>query len=319
MTATAFVISIGKNALQQRQQYGFAQHFIYDGSYTYCSPRFISTRAVSIFPSSSRHHHGSLAMTATGTASQQLYRGAGLVKDYSNDAIKFFTEIRNPAAFLLGTSLALVFAMTNRAKDSELKRNSPLKNAILLLYHVMSLQSFLLSLNVVLSSTAASITLLMGVENPLARSTYELLYRELNFEFLMTRFCFFLSMYTFLGAITLRSLIDFELLSKKRIRSTLMLLLSIASLAFHWTSNVNQSLYSCPNLFHMSILVVKSFFQRAFTAGRICETLSFACFFGAMLLLGQLVLRIVQFSEEEKEEDDSSKSLTLPVNETATA
>jgi hypothetical protein len=239
----------------------------------------------------------------------------GLVKDCSGDAIKFFTEIRIPAAFLLGSSLVLVFAMTNRAKDSNLKNNSTLENAVLLLYHVMSLVSFLLSLNVVLSSTAATITLLMGVENPLARSTYELLYRELNFEFLMTRFSFYVSMYTFLGAITLRSLIDFELLSKKRIRSTLMLLLSIASLVFHWTSHVNQSLYSCPNLFSMSILVVKSYFRRAFTAGRICETFSFACFLGAMLLLGQLVLRIGQFSEEEEEEDDSSRPRS---NETVT-
>jgi hypothetical protein len=287
----AFIISAGNNALQ-RQQQGF----------------FLSRSSVaSILPNSSRQYtadkSSSLAMTTTA---EHLYRGAGLVKDYSSDAIKFFTEIRIPAAFLLGSSLVLVFAMTNRAKDSVLKNNSPLENAVLLLYHVMSLVSFLLSLNVVLSSTAASLTLLLGVENPMARSTYELLYRELNFEFLMTRFSFYVSMYTFLAATTLRSLLDFELLSKKRIRSTLMLLLSIASLVFHWTSHVNQSLYSCPNLFSMSILVGKSFIRRAFTAGRKCETFSFACFFVAMLLLGQLVFRIVQFSEEE--EDDSSRS-----------
>jgi hypothetical protein len=123
---------------------------------------------------------------------------ARLVKDYSSDAIRFFTEIRTPAAFCSATRWrSSFFSMSHRAKDSELQRNRAVESAVLLLYHVMSLISFLLSLDVVLSSTAASITLLMGVEHPLARSTYELLYRELNFEFLVTRFSFFISMYNF--------------------------------------------------------------------------------------------------------------------------
>jgi hypothetical protein len=298
----AFQSSAGRHhALQRQPPHGF--NFIY-------SPIFQDHHH-------HHHHHGDVRSSSalSAASADQLYRGAGILKDYSSDAVRFFTEIRIPAAFLLGTSFVLVFALSSQAKDSELKRNTPLQNGVLLLYHVMALVSFLLSLNVVLSSTAASITLLLGVENPVARSTYELLNRELNFEFLMTRFSFYASMYTFLGAITLRTLMEFELLSKKRIRSALVILLSMASLVFHWTSHVNQSLYSCPNLFLMSIQVVKSFFRRAFTVGKTCETFSFACFVGAMLLLGQLVLRIGQFSEED---DDTSGSTLLSANETAT-
>ena len=152
--------------------------------------------------------------TAGRTAlSAALYQGPGKLMDYSGVAISFFTSIRIPAALVAGSSLATMFA------NPDPGRSSRLENRVMVLYHMCALLGFLLSLNVVLTSTSTSTVLLLGMKNPLAHSAYELLRRELDYEFTSTRWSFFMALFSFITSVSGRVLVEFRLLRPQRWRT----------------------------------------------------------------------------------------------------
>jgi hypothetical protein len=176
--------------------------------------------------------------------------------DYSDVAVQFFTSIRTPAALIAGSSLGAFFIMVKQMQDPE-QGKSKFRVVVLLMYHILSLSSLLLSLNVIVISTSASNTLLIADYNPMATSAYEFLTREIKYEYITTRWCFYASIICFLKAIACRALLEFDLLRKQRIRSAMLVVFTMTAFIAHVLHIVNDCLYTYGSFWIMTVGVVK--------------------------------------------------------------
>lgn len=157
-----------------------------------------------------------------------------ILKDFSAETIGFFTSIRIPAALIAGSSLGAMFVMLqqHRKEDSITKKRTMI---VIFVYHALILFSLLLSLNVIATATSASNSMLIAnnIRNTVAGSPYEVLIREMNFEYLTTRWSFYTSLLCFLKAVLCRGLIEFDLLKRERIKPALLLTFSVTTLSSH--------------------------------------------------------------------------------------
>lgn len=224
--------------------------------------------------------------------------GGAALTDYSDAARTYFDSIRTPAALIAGSAFAAVFVLADRTKAGESNQRSRLENQVLLVYLIFSLVALLLSLNVVITATATS-NVLMIQKTAMAESVIDLLSREFEYEYLLTRWSFFISMFSFLGSITSRCLLEFNLLSRKRITSALLVLSLNGSLMLHLISFVNQRLSNCPNLFAMTTQVVKLYVDKSLHTLDPFAMGSFALVLASMGLAVAMFFRSDQISKAE--------------------
>jgi hypothetical protein len=220
-----------------------------------------------------------------------------VAKDHSNDAINFFTSIRIPAALIAGSSLAALFSLASKTKDTQANSRTQLESIVLIAYHILALASLLLSMNVVVTATAAASTIMFGTENAMATSAFELMKREYEFEFQMTRWSFFAGMFAFLGCVAARALIEFELLHKTRLRSALLVLSSVGALFFHLLAYVSATLICYGGMAEMTWAVFVMWFQRSITGHSPCELASICCFIVSVATAVSLFRRSGMFSK----------------------
>ena len=113
----------------------------------------------------------------------------------------------------------------------------------------------------------------------MAESAYHFINRELRYEFILTRWSFLTSLLSFLAGITIRALLEFNLLDEKRRKAAVVVASSMAGLFCHLLSFVNSTLISAPNLFVMTIQVVQLMVANAFgSPRRPLEMVSLVCF-----------------------------------------
>ncbi|CAB9511295.1 expressed unknown protein [Seminavis robusta] len=175
-------------------------------------------------------------------------------------ALGFFNGIRTPSALLVGTSLTAFFTLVKETKKPQPNR---MRARLIALYHVLALVSLLLSLNVVITATAAGAVLLLDDFNAEAVTPYVFMKNHMFYELLTTRWSFYVSLLSFLGAVTTRALIEFDLLERKRRKQAAVFLFSMGALVSHLISFINSTLYSSPNLAAMTVQVFKVVFVRA--------------------------------------------------------
>ena len=187
------------------------------------------------------------------------------VVDYTDAAITYFDGIRTPSALIAGSALAALFSLASEARKSgeNQHRQTALENNVVISYHILALVSFLLSLNVVVTATASGNLLMLGEVNGKATSLYHFLMREMEYDFVLARWSFFTGMFSFLGCMVSRCLIEFDLLKKERIRSAAMIVVSISALFFNLLSFTNERLVSHTNMLAMTIDVSRLFLQNA--------------------------------------------------------
>ena len=116
-----------------------------------------------------------------------LMSASPVLANCASSAINFFTGLRTPAALIAGSSSGLFFVNVQK-KDKEV---SKLRKVVSFIYHMFALVAFLLSLNVIVVSTAASNTLLLNRYNTAAASVYDFLQREIFYEYITTRWSFY--------------------------------------------------------------------------------------------------------------------------------
>ena len=252
--------------------------------------------------------------TAGRTAlSAALYQGPGKLMDYSGVAISFFTSIRIPAALVAGSSLATMFA------NPDPGRSSRLENRVMVLYHMCALLGFLLSLNVVLTSTSTTTVLLLGMKNPLAHSAYELLRRELDYEFTSTRWSFFMALFSFITSVSGRVLVEFCLLRPQRWRTAILVVSAILSLAFHLLSVANRSLHCWPHLGAMTVDLCRLLWNQArnYPMEALSVALGVMAFgFGAWACVITKGFADFDLLEETKENDDEEEDARMLFEQT---
>jgi hypothetical protein len=217
------------------------------------------------------------------TAIDLISLRGGALADYSGDAVQYFSSLRTPSSVIAGSALTALFVFASLTKPGEEKKRTRLDNTVLLLYHVLTLMSLMLSLNVLVTSTAASNILLLR-DSAHATSTFALLSRDFPMEFVTARWSFYVSLLSFIWSICLRVLVEFKLLTKKRIRPAVTVVLALASLNFHLFSILNCRLRSHRNLFDMTIDFAKMYWRHSSAKVSPCKLLSIASVIGAVSL-----------------------------------
>ena len=173
-------------------------------------------------------------------------------------ALGFFSSIRIPAALIAGSSLSAFFSKIDKNKYGGTDGwENRWQDRLVFLYHVLSFGSLLLSLNVVITATAAGTTLLLDKYDSVAISAFEFLKGKMYYEMLTTRWSFFISLLSFIGAITARAFVEFDLLQPNRRKLGTVLLLTVGALWTHLISFINGSLFTSPNLGLMTLEMIK--------------------------------------------------------------
>ena len=220
-------------------------------------PLTLATARPSLLAAQQRHTSLAAFPSLFGTSS------APVISSYASTAVTFFTSTRIPAALIAGNSLFSLFSMSKQMrqsndekKNSDIKFNKP-RFLALFLYHGLTLASLMLSLNVVVVSTAASNSLITGSYNPMATSAFEFLKREMAYEYYMVKWSFYVSILCFLQSTLCRALVEFDLLQREKWKGALLISLSINALSTNVLHSVNTSLYSFPNLGAMTVGILK--------------------------------------------------------------
>ena len=179
-----------------------------------------------------------------------------LLKDYTRDATSFFHNSRIPASRIVGFSLGALFVLGQFGNDPNRTR---LELVLIKLYRLLSWCAFVLSLNAVITCTVATTSILHHDFNPMAKTPYELLQREFEYEFVTTRWSICISLLLFILIVTVRTLLEFNLLTDPARKNTgkFVILSSIALLA-QLLSYINTTLHSWSNLCTMTVYLFKN-------------------------------------------------------------
>lgn len=204
------------------------------------------------------------------------------LKDFSGAALAFFNNVRVPAALIAGANLSSLFSFVKLVNAE--KKASRLQNWMVQLFHFLCFNSLLSSISVIVTSTAASTTLMLGDHNGMAESAYDFLNREMRYEFVTTRWSFMLSNLMFIAGIATRAILEFDLMQPKRRRLALIMVLLMTSLVTHLLSFVNSTLHCWNSLFDMTWDVIKLVISRALGRGTPLALMSVISFFGALLI-----------------------------------
>ena len=204
------------------------------------------------------------------------------LKDFSGAALAFFNNVRVPAALIAGANLSSLFSFVKLVNAE--KKASRLQNWMVQLFHFLCFNSLLSSISVIVTSTAASTTLMLGDHNGMAESAYDFLNREMRYEFVTTRWSFMLSNLMFIAGIATRAILEFDLIQPKRRRLALIMVLLMTSLVTHLLSFVNSTLHCWNSMFDMTWDVLKLVTSRALGRGTPMALMSVISFFGAVLI-----------------------------------
>lgn len=119
--------------------------------------------------------------------------------------------------------------------------------------------TFLLSTNTVVISTAALVKGLHADYDPMSESGYMLLKRSFEYEFVVTRWSYLVSLLAFLVAVTNRILFEFRLFTSSEVRKTMgvAVCLLMSGLILHIVSFLNSTLYCWNDLGEMTIALIK--------------------------------------------------------------
>jgi len=219
------------------------------------------------------------------------------LSDYSGEAVQYFDSLRTPAALIAGSALAGLFTCVKLLQKPEAERRSSVENFSISFYHILSLVSLLLSINVIVTATATGNALLLSgkgraVADVLATSPYALLEREFQFEFLECRWSFYASMLSFMWSVALRALISFRLFIRQRRYPMVVIVMSLSSLTFHLLNVINENLRGYPNFGAMTFAMVRLYVWRTLMGRNMCGLASLGAAIAA-IAAGAVAVHVV--------------------------
>jgi hypothetical protein len=158
---------------------------------------------------------------------------------------------------LAGAAFSGLFSL-NVSNERALK-DTAIDRFLLLSYRWAMFVTFLLSTNTVVISTAAIVKGLRADYDPMSESGYMLLKRSFEYEFVVSRWSYLISLLAFLVAVTNRILFEFQLFTSSEVRKTMgvAVCLLMSGLILHLVSFLNSTLYCWNNLGAMTIALIK--------------------------------------------------------------
>ncbi|KAL3789451.1 hypothetical protein ACHAWO_002780 [Cyclotella atomus] len=224
----------------------------------------------------------------------------------------FFGGIRIPATFLAGSSLAAIFTLKSAAASlsNDNGKLSKIERRAIKFYHLVSVMAFLLSLNTIILATSAYTSILHGRFDQLAETAYLMMKREFEYE-ATVRWSFLTSMFCFLGMITSRVLIEFDLLKVDASKSSTkrdvaaLVVCSVGALAAQLMSYVNQNLWCWNSLIGMTVHVAKMVLNCAIVEKNPMQIISVALTMASIFYVAKLAINDINQDDCK----DTKKSL----------
>jgi hypothetical protein len=161
------------------------------------------------------------------------------------------------SSFLAGAAFSGLFSL--KVSNEGAKRDTAIERFLRLSYMWAMFVTFLLSTNTVVISTAAIVKGLHAGYDPMSESGYMLLTRSFEYEFVLSRWSYLMSLLAFLVAVTTRILFEFQMFTSSEVRKTLgvAVCLLMSGLILHLVSFLNSTLYCWNNLGEMTIALAK--------------------------------------------------------------
>lgn len=245
-------------------------------------------------------YHASLGVAA-------LLRGGGapatvVFQDFTSQALGYFNGIRIPASFLAGSTLGAIFVFKSLVKEMQYRNTT--ERRCIQMYHVSAVLAFLLSVNTIISATVAHISILHGQFDPMADTAYMLMKREFEYEFVSTRWSFFVSLFAFLVAVTMRLLLEFDLLKRdadgKLVggNTVATVVCSMAALFTHLMSFVNNTLYCWRSIIGMTLHLFKMTVRCAVVERKPLQIMSVLSSIAAVFFVSRASLEGMRANEE---------------------
>lgn len=244
-------------------------------------------------PSISPNAKGMMVLGIRGGAAG----ASAVLNDFASDADGYFGAIRTPASLILGASLGALF--TNINDRDEMAAKTKGERQCTRLYNSCVLLSFMLSLCTVVFSTAAGVTIMHGGFDPMAKSAYDLMMKEFEFEFITTRLSYLSSLLSFIVGITGRVLLEYKLLRKEKSEEAYAVCFGMGAIVMHLWSYINSTLYSSQSLIGLAIRLGKLTVQRAVHEHRPLQVLSLGCF----VISTYFLTRVLLFKKKGKVDD----------------
>lgn len=173
----------------------------------------------------------------------------GVQMEIAEVCFNFFDSVKVPSTLIAASTLAALFTFTREVKETYTISQTTV--LLLRLYHMFSLLGFCLSLTTVLVSQAATTSLLLKSNQLLANGSataYTFLRQIMNFEFLLTRWTFFMAIFSFFFSTTIRMLVEFGLFSRTRRLAGTMVVSLMAGVLCFLLSFVNTTLTGLPGI-----------------------------------------------------------------------
>jgi hypothetical protein len=222
--------------------------------------------------------------------------------DYSSVAVNYFDSIRTPATLLVTTSLGFFFSLADRVKEGREQR-SQLENNAIIIFHALALLSVVTSINTVMTATAGGHKLMLKQINPMAESAIHFLRREVEYEFLVTNWSFLCSLFSFLGCIELRALIEFDLIKNKRVGAMVFIVGFLSSFFFSLLSLVNDNVIMHSDFGSLTWKVLTMCVQRMTTKPSLAQSLSLVGVLASVGAVFKMLLISARFSKKPNEDD----------------
>lgn len=157
---------------------------------------------------------------------------------------------------VVASALGALFLLS-KTKFSQDTENRQIKLFLVRLYNALMFVAFALSFTTMILSTVASVQMLHGRFDPMAETAYLLLRREFDFEFVLTRWAFIVSLLCFVDGIMVRAFLEFDLLRKSKRNQAMCLVLGVTAIVSQMLSYINTHLFCWPNLVSMTVFVIQ--------------------------------------------------------------
>jgi len=184
-------------------------------------------------------------------------------------------------------------------------------NTIRVTSMVMYFLAMLLAFNTTIHSTAAGTKLLIGGATDViykTKNAWDFLLHGYEYDFIVTRWSFLTSLMCFLLGMTGRTIIEFDLLTKRPTTLALVLLIMMALISYS-LSYINSTLFSSSNLFGMTMKVVKLEYERGMKTKHPLELVWILSGAGTLVVLVKIIFWDFALRRRGDIKDKSEKTM----------
>jgi hypothetical protein len=189
----------------------------------------------------------SVGMMGTGRIATALN---GMSPPIADACFTFFETLKVPSTLIAGASLASLFTFTSEVQETY--NFSKLQVMLLRVYHMFSLLTFCFSITTLLTSQSATTSILLASNRPLASKSVDdalsFLRSNMNFEFLVARWTFGMSILSFFLSTTFRMFVEFGLFARTRRTAGTMVASMMSGVLCFLLSFANHSQAGLPGL-----------------------------------------------------------------------